>query len=84
MKRTERIKRSAVRLGIRYADVTNTRQFPTLPQKESTKPPSEQLAPTVGGLTLEGLYQMQTQMQQTLMTLIGSVNRIHSHLNLNG
>lgn len=80
-KREERIKRSVVRLGVKYADVTNTRLFPTLPQKEPAQAQTEQVPPKVGGLTLEGLFQMQTQMQQTLMMLVDTINRIHSHLN---
>lgn len=80
-KKEERIKRSVVRLGVKYADVTNTRQFPTLQQKEPTQPQTEHVPPTMGSLTLEGLFQMQTQMQQTLMMLMDTINMIHSHLN---
>ncbi|KAG7301191.1 hypothetical protein JYU34_014039 [Plutella xylostella] len=80
-KKEERIKRSVVRLGVKYADITNTKQFPTLPQKEAAPSPTEQVAPTKAGLTLEGLFQMQTQMQQTLMMLTDTINRIHLHLN---
>lgn len=81
IKKEERIKRSVVRLGVKYADVTDTRQFPTLSQNELTQPPTEQMPTAIGGLTLEGLFHMQTQMQQTLMTLMDTINRIHSHLN---
>lgn len=77
----ERIKRSVVRLGVRYADVTNMRLFPTLSQKKQPQLSTEQAPPTTSGLTLEGLYQMQMQMQQTLLRLIDTINKTHPHLN---
>jgi hypothetical protein len=77
----ERVKRSVVRLGVRYADITNMRLFPTLPQKEQPKPSTEQAPPTLSGLTLEGLYKMQMQMQEALMRLIDTINKTHPHLN---
>jgi hypothetical protein len=80
-KREERMKRSAIRLGVKYSDVTNIRQFPTLSEKELAQPHTEPVPPATGSLTLEGLFQMQAQMHQTLMMLMDTINRIHLQLN---